>query len=472
MDKMIPAVGEVRRTPIRDIAWLAVLVFISVLAACGGGGDGAAGPDSGDDTGPQTPPDPDDDPPLFEGLNVVNFPMGPVTPANADSQHADVLQDCVFSNERVEPCTLETLPLLGQDTRDPGVDDVLDRVVVSHDWMGPRMREIIEAMPGDVRLLMRGVTAVVVSDDIRPSFYWTATGAIYIDSDYIWTTPEECADTPDFPDFRQDFGDELLFIMPARYVKDGGPAFPQRNPDSVCDQFRPLEQVLPNIGRLLYHELAHANDFFPPERQANAGTGQPSQSIMTPTVSDELASTFPLTSTLMHDLAEVRFGGRTPTAAEREVTPEEVADAFPPDGAIHFYGYTTEREYLAMSFEFLMLRFHFGIEVDHGVVNNANHPQDPRSDFIVAWGQRNRLGDAEVRERARLAASRLLPERADELDAYVDSLPAPRMMTVGRRWQDMAFDDDPDATLLRDLNGDVIDLRRDPRPLQDLPPYH
>jgi hypothetical protein len=168
--------------------WFIVIAAL-LVTACGGGSSGSGG--GGGDTSP--PPAPT---PMFEGMDVVNFPMAVTSPASADSPYANQLRDCVFSNTRSESCTLGTLPLLGMDTRNPTIDDVMDRVLVSHEWMGTRFRDLLEALPDDMLLLMRGVTAVVISSDVRPSFYWTRTGAIYLDPDYIWLTPEERADIP------------------------------------------------------------------------------------------------------------------------------------------------------------------------------------------------------------------------------------------------------------------------------------
>lgn len=423
------------------------------LAACGG---------SDRDAEP-----PDDAPrPMFEGLQVVQYPMGPVAPANSGSPHALVLRDCTFSNTRTESCTLATLPLLGQVNSDPGIEDVMDRVLISHAWMGPRFREVLQRMPDDLRLMLRGVTAVVISSDVRPAFYWTATGAIYIDPEFIWLTPEEREVVSDIPDFRSDFGRDLQFVMPTRYVKDNRPAstFVPRGQEKP----RAIEDILVDIGRLLYHELAHANDFFPPERQASAGSGRVPDAIRRPIISDDLAERHPLNSSIMRGLARVRFHGDTATAAQRAMTPAQVAREFAPDGATIFYNYSTIREDLAMLFEILLMRFHFGVDMDTAVTNN---PEQPRSaaDFIVEWGQRGRIGEVNVRERARYAVSRLLPEA--ELDAFIDSLPEPVMMRQGESWAANICLPDPCETQ-RFAEGLGNGRRHDTNPVRDLHGYH
>lgn len=434
-----------------------LLLLVLLLAACGGSGGG--------DGGGQPDPDPDTGSPMFEDLEPVRFPMGLVTPANSDTPHADVLRDCTFSNSRSESCTLGTLPLLGQENSDPGVEDVMDRVLMSHSWMGENFRAVLQQMPDDLRLMFRGVTAIVISSDVRPSFYWTATGAIYIDPEYVWLLPEERADVPDRPDFRSDFGDDLQFEMPTRYVKDNRPA--TTSVPRGEEEPREVEDILVNVARLLYHELAHANDYFPPERQSSLGTGPVNQAVRQPIISDDLAERHPLMSDVMRGLASVRFHGEDANANQRALAPADVADEFAPDAAAVFYNYSTEREDLAMLFEILMMRFHFDVEMDTAVTNNPENPTSGH-DFIVEWGQRNRLGDENVRERARYAVSRLLPEA--QLDEYIDNLPPPVMMRSGDSWADniVLGEDGEPVRSGEDLNGQ----RSDPNPVEVLPGYH
>lgn len=400
---------------------------------------------------------------MFEGLRVVRFPMGVTQPANPGSPFADRLTDCTFSNTRVDSCTFGDLPLLGGTTSNPTIDDVMNRVLVSHPWMGVRFREVLAEMHPDMLLLMRGVTAVVISSDVRPAFYWTRTGAIYLDPEFLWLTPSERATIPDTPDFRSDFGSDLQFAMPWRYVKDNAPAF-----SSVpfgAEQTRPLSAILINVARLLYHELAHANDYFPPERQANRpASAQVWQGVQSPIISDDLTALMPLASQEMRLLARVRFHGDPSTAAQRAYTPQNVAEFFAPDAAAVFYSYSSTREDLAMLFEIVMMRARYGVQMDTAVTNLPRGPNVTGADYIVAWGQRDRIGDAAVRQRARYSVARLLPEVS--MDAYIDALPAPLMMRAGESWT-------ANIHLGPDAANKALNLERDaPEPVRDLHGYH
>ena len=68
--------------------------------------------------------------------------------------------------------------------------------------MAVRMREVLTQMPPELLLIMRGVTAIVISYDIRPSFYWQGTGAIYIDPERLWLTTAEQSTIDQTPDYR------------------------------------------------------------------------------------------------------------------------------------------------------------------------------------------------------------------------------------------------------------------------------
>jgi hypothetical protein len=105
---------------------------------------------------------------------------------------------------------------------------------------------------------------------VRPSFYWSATGAIYLDADNLWLTPAERDVVSEVPDFRSGFDRELNYTGLWRYVVANQPALLFFNPASRLT--RDLGYLDYELGSLMYHELAHANDFFPPAMRATAAT--------------------------------------------------------------------------------------------------------------------------------------------------------------------------------------------------------
>jgi len=107
----------------------------------------------------------------------------------------------------------------------PSVADILDRTLVSHEWMGQRLEELLTTLPDEILLLTRSLTAIVIDDDIRPAYYDVNTGAIYIDPNFLWLTVEEARTINPQDDFRSEFTRPLNFRSFFRYVKDDEQAY-------------------------------------------------------------------------------------------------------------------------------------------------------------------------------------------------------------------------------------------------------
>jgi hypothetical protein len=367
--------------------------------------------------------------PIVARVSFMRNASLPVVPYDPFARHAGVLDDCIYFGRRTDPCSLLRLPILGLETASPSVDDVMGRVLVSHAWMGARFRELLETAPADLLLLFRPVTAVAISSDVRPSFYLTATGAIYLDPAGLWLTQQERDSVSTRPDFRSDFDAVLAFRMLWRYVRGSAPAYrTQPRPGAL----RSFEEVRVAMARLLYHELAHANDFLAPARLGSLSPYQGLDTAARPDVQRELAARLPLRSSLMRGLARVRFTGAPATLFQTTIGPGGVAAEFAADAANDFYNYTNDAEDTAMLFEELMTSIRFGAARDVAVTPPPAVPNPTGSDYIVHWGQRNRVGDANVRERVRLVARLLIPELS--LDAEIDALPPPRQLEADRSW--------------------------------------
>jgi hypothetical protein len=372
---------------------------------------------------------------------VFNFSLGSVSvaPANPGGPYAGRLAGCIVRRRlrASESCTFEQLPLLGQQVGTPQVDDVMDRVLVSHPWMGDRFRQLLGELPPETMVLFNAVTGIVISADLVPSFQSCITGAVYLDADLIWVAREEADTISDTPDYRSGFGRDLSYVSPARYVRNGMYAASRTAP-------RTLEDARNELAPTLYHELAHANDAFPPARRAAL---HPDRRIALACadgaghrVSDNLQRSMPLRSRLLYDLAAVLFRGRPATAALRAVQPETVAGEFAGDGANDHYNYTNQFEDTAMLFEELMTLYALGIDRDVGFTTVPTSPPVSANDYRVVWGQRNRIGDSQVKVRARLVAAAILPSL--DLDGFIDDLPAPRSLRVGAGWaESIALDE-------------------------------
>lgn len=354
-------------------------------------------------------------------------------PYNPDSPYATALETCVYNNLVNSSCRFSTLPLIGQVTSNPTIDDILDRVYVSHEWMGDRLKDYLEnsAAAEDMLSLFRGVTAIIISYEVRPSFYWVATGAIYLDGANFWVTPEERDTLNDVPDFRSAFGQDLQFFMPWRYVRNSQ-NYLNRGTYSHSDRnSRSFEDVEADITWLMYHELAHANDFFPPDRWASIPSSSDPLSYfrLMPPDSSAFESLFPLNSEELTSLAQVSFAGDTATTTQRNTTALEAADLFSPDNAAMYYSFLNVREDYATLFERFMMAYRFGAEADTAVMQVASdNPQ-----FLVTWGQRSRINDFKLTSRTRHTVKNILPNL--DVDAIQPTLPTAKLMRPGETWE-------------------------------------
>jgi hypothetical protein len=182
---------------------------------------------------------------------------------------------------------------------------------------------------------------------------------------------------------------------------------------------------------LMYHELGHANDFFPPARWSSLSlNNSPLETINLPSItpdSDALASVYPLRSDEMHKLAQVNFGGDTATTGQKNTTADDVTDLFIPDLSTGFYNYYTTREDYATLFEKFMMKYRLDADSDIAIVSNNDNPG-----YNVTWGQRNRFNDPALQDRVLFTVNRVLPEI--DAAAIQATLPAPQLMTAGNTW--------------------------------------
>lgn len=362
----------------------------------------------------------------------------------ANGPYRNLLASCVYdpqiydSGPRYNLCPLQTLPFLAQETGRlvPSVDQVMRRVLVSHDWLGRNFEAFLRQHDtrGDFRQMLKSVTAIVLSTQVRPSFYYAGTGAIYLDANEFWLTPEERDTVNEAPDYRSDFGNELKYATLWRYVKDNKSIFANLSPRLRVT--RTLDDVHNEAGWLLYHELSHALDFLPPsaydslQRNLGAWANIAPRYSRGELTSDGVPGMFPLQSSEMLDLGRVQFHGARASAAQKAFTATQVAGFFSPDLATDDYSYSTPFEDIAMTLEEFLMQHRLGIRRDFAITDAVDAAG--ASARIVHWGQRGRVGEPSIRPRTRAIVSALTPwVDIDE----IERLPEPLALRAGESWQ-------------------------------------
>ena len=355
---------------------------------------------------------------VAEPADAASLPRSDVLPVErarayrADGPWADVLADCARAGSVDEACPLDVLPFIAQATASPTIDEIMDRVVVTHDWMGERFEQLLRGAPEILLPLFASTTSVLIGSTVRPSFYTRRTGGVRLDPAYLWLDADEKATISIDEDPRTPFRTLLGFRNLGSWRRDGEPAFEYFALDDRTA--RTADRALLPLVRLLFHELAHANDYLP------SGTAGLLDASLTPfaalgeirslRLSDALQARYPLASGELVDLAEVRYDGREPTPAEAAVAADYAGALFENDGAAGFYSYSSVREDFAKLFDASMMKVLYDIDVHVGFTSQPAGPEYSCDELVVGWGERNRLGDPSVAPRAGLAVASVYGE--------------------------------------------------------------
>jgi hypothetical protein len=366
--------------------------------------------------------------PVLEEVSFTN------TYAYKQSTYASALKRCISIRNQDRSCTLEELPLLSPDERVPTKEQIMKRVLVSHAWMGKRFEHLLDLLDDDIRILLGSVTAIVIDDDINPSFYWSVTGAIYIEPDYLWLNEEERKTITKNEDYRSRYGNVLNFVRGVRFVKSGGGTLAFKNLNST---HRTEKDIVPNIARLLYHELAHANDYIPKskryllDKKLSVYENTINLYSQNETLSQKLYEAYPLYQEKLQGLASVIWHGKEATEEQKNMSAYEVAELFENDDAVRLYSYSTKREDVATLFENVMLKYHYDIEQEIAFLSKPKTAEKSScEDYEIALGIGNRIGSDEVKKRAMFVVNKILGKQ-ENLEQIIGK---ERRLKIGYNW--------------------------------------
>ncbi len=384
-------------------------------------------------------------------------------PYIADSRYAHVLKRCVTAQQSSESCTLEVLPPIAMTHSAPDIDAIMERVIVSDRWMGHRFQQLLAILPDDIHQLLGAVTAVVIDGDIRPSYYLSMTGAIYLDPENLWLLASEKRVVNQDPDYRRAFAEPLTYRSYWRYVRHGRNAYAFA---TGSDGSRTLADIELRMASLLFHELAHANDFFPPVTYDRVDR-RLSYLRAASSVYDDRPSTYltnfeGLASTDMFRVAGILYKGIPPNENDRKVTAAQVGGFFAPDAASDDYAYSSQYEDLAMLFEEAMMKLHYGTDRDMAFVVASRNPRPECDDDKIGWGIRNRLAAQQVTGRAEWAVQQMLPHR--NYSDFFAELEPPELLRTGAGWCESVNVDVPFFTHSSKLRAGIKTM---PTPVHD-----
>lgn len=356
-----------------------------------------------------------------------------------ESPYSDDLAYCVYSNERFTDttCSFLKLPLLGQNGLAPSVPEVLERVLVSHQWMGQRFAEFLalQEMNPDFMPLFRSVTAIVIADDLKSSFFDAATGALYLRPRILALTKEERSQIFE-PLSTGSPWSSLSFFTRWRYVMGeepvlGGGDIPYRSTKSF-----ELADLQYEIARTLYHELAHAADFFPPAVLKGIPAwqrpwGYASERVLANKLaSAQLGSERPIAKepgyTLLNTLAQAIFRDNSKLDTSLlSLSATEYAAEFDQAEGVDLYAFVDAQEDFALLYESAMMQLRYGA-IREVAVFDRSAPE------TVIWGEAGRIGRDTIKARARQAMSAIRP--GVDAEIILNQLSEARGLTAGEVW--------------------------------------
>lgn len=86
-----------------------------------------------------------------------------------------------------------------------------------------------------------------------------------------------------------------------------------------------------------------------------------------------------------------------------------------------------------LSEEAMMLYF-FDVERNVAITNSPTSEQPTGDDYIVKWGQRRRISDTNIINKAKFIMKKLIP--GIDFSDYLENLAAPTNMIEGKSWND------------------------------------
>jgi len=364
-------------------------------------------------------------------------------PYVADGPYADVLAKCMLND--ATPCTLGEVPFIGQEYDNPTVANIMERVLVTHDWMGLRLEQLLSAMPPETLPLFEPITAIVVGSDIDRSNYWSKYGRIRIDPKYLWLSKSEKRTLSDRREsvYGVGYSSNMNYGAAWRMVRNGDYAW--KGYSIYDDEERALSDIQLYATRLIWHELAHASDYIQPyiypqlldsdtTLTAVDKVRNSKQTISDRLYADELGITDRFS--WMFSISDHLYDKDDPPLLDftKNFTGADAGSYMADEGRIMLYSYLTRREDVATLFAHAMMKRYYGVSTEFAFVDlPRNIGSASCEDYLIGWGVSNRLADPAVKIRAEYVMKQILGEEI-ALDNFMANLGTESLLPAGEAW--------------------------------------
>ncbi len=319
------------------------------------------------------------------------------------SIYSTKMEKCVYADTNELSCLISDLPLIGISKDKITVDDILERTLVSHEFLGESFKEVLLQLNPEILQMFGASSAVVISDKINPSFYYSRTGAIYLSGRFFWKNTREREIVSEVRDNRERTGFLFQFLFDSDYMKEGNPITirAQKNAQTYAE-------MSINVARLLFHELSHANDYFPRTFYRSSAIDLKStyqkaaydRFSKVELQSDRLPSQ--LSSKRLMKIGQILYQGVEAAAEDSALLAEEVVQEFKNDVANDDYGYSTTREDFAMLAEEALMLYYYETPRYLYIIKLPEANFVPPEDYVYqfVWGEKSRVLEPQIKQRA------------------------------------------------------------------------
>ncbi len=347
-----------------------------------------------------------------------------------NQKYSNVLIDCIIVARG--SCSLNTLPFIGLEKAIPSKDDIMNRLIVSHAWIGKRFSEFLNHYPKEAFPLFNTVTAIVVGSNVRPSQYLPQGSVILLDPKDLWLTKTEFDSISKEKDYRTNLGDVLSFDFLRRPIKNNKLAYTDSS--LTYTKERTIQDILFRFSYILFHELAHAIDYFHHSTISQYKRNIPFSSLPVRDRQSKILNNtnknFSISSRTLKILAAKKYIFRT--QEHDTTTAKEAANEFSMDIATDLYSYVNNVEDFSMLFTVVASKKFFNVEYDIAFTNNPGSSKNCK-DYIIAQGWRNRLANPAVKTRALTVAKNVMPS-IDWDGFFSTQIGKETALTQGKNW--------------------------------------
>jgi hypothetical protein len=333
---------------------------------------------------------------LFES----NKKFMPVIP---ESPYFNRIYKCAFQKEG-NGCTPEIVPLIGMMRAELDVDFILKNTIVSHAFLAKNFRDYLGSVKNKYLFtLFSSVSGIVITDEIDVSFYYSPTGMIYISAKYLWKSQEEFSELKFIKDKRFSFNEKKKITTELDYVKDNKIAYIQASIKN-----RTLDMLSPNLTRLLFHELSHANDYYPADQYDSLDKSKSYFELKKDRFeSKKLVSqriSYPETQQV-YEYAIFYIESELISQESHNFSKQDFLLNFVSNIGIDLYSYVTNREHLAMMMESYFMLFTENFETcSYGYFKESSEKKDE-----LFWFQKNRILQTNILKEARGVIDLMFP---------------------------------------------------------------